>query len=100
MYGSSISDFLEELPLFSIVAAPFTFPQTVYEGSLFLTSSLTFVISCHVLHFSFIIYSFLATLGLHCCLDFSLVAEIRGSSLAAVCRLLIAVISLRVEHKL
>ena len=38
-------------------------------------------------------------LGLHCCSGFSLVAVSRSYSLAAVCRLLIAVASL-VEHGL
>ena len=37
-------------------------------------------------------------LGLHCCIDFSLVAEIRGYSLVAVHEVLTAVASLAVEQ--
>ena len=40
---------------------------------------------------------FLAVLGLCCCADFSLVAAIRGYSLVAVRRLLIAMVSFDVE---
>ena len=36
----------------------------------------------------------LAVLGLHCCVNFSLVAESGGYSLLAICGLLIAVASL------
>ena len=39
-------------------------------------------------------------LGLHCCVGFSLVVGSRDSSLVAVCRLLIVVASLVVEHRL
>ena len=39
-------------------------------------------------------------LGLHCCAGFSLAAENRGHSLVAVHRLLIAMASLVVEHRL
>ena len=41
---------------------------------------------------------FLAVLGLHCCLGFSLVSVSRGSPVVAMCRLLIAVDSLVAEH--
>ena len=43
---------------------------------------------------------FLAMLGLHCYMSFSLVAASRGYSLAVVCRLLTAVASLVAEHGL
>ena len=46
------------------------------------------------------IYVLLAVLGLCCCLDFSLVARNRASSLGVVHRLLIAVASLVAEHGL
>ena len=42
----------------------------------------------------------LAALSLRCCMGFSLVGEDRGYSLVVVCRLLIAVASLVVEHRL
>ena len=45
-------------------------------------------------------YLFLTVLGLHCCQGFSLVADSGGYSLVAVRRLLIAVASLVVEHRL
>ena len=45
-------------------------------------------------------YLFLIVLGLHCCQGFSLVADSGGDSLVAVRRLLIAVASLVVEHRL
>ena len=38
--------------------------------------------------------------GLRCCIDFSLVAEIRGYSLVAVHEVVTAVASLAVEHRL
>ena len=41
---------------------------------------------------------FLAVLGLHCCLGSSLVSVSRGSSVVAMCRLLIAMDSLVAEH--
>ena len=44
-------------------------------------------------------YLFLAALGLHCCMSFSLVAVSRAYSLAAVQGLLIVVASL-VDHRL
>ena len=43
---------------------------------------------------------FLAVLGLCCCAGFSLVMASGGCSLGAVCRLLIAVASLVMEHGL
>ena len=46
------------------------------------------------------IYLFLAILGLHCFVVFSLVAASRGYSLAVVHGLLIAVASLAAEHGL
>ena len=51
-------------------------------------------------NFKIIFYLFLAVLGLHCCIGFSLVVEIRGYCLAAVYEALIAVASLAVEHRL
>ena len=45
-------------------------------------------------------YLFLAMLGLHCCVDFSLVAASKGYSLVVVSRLLIAMASLGEEHGL
>ena len=44
--------------------------------------------------FIYFIYSLLAVLGFHCCAGFCLVAESRGHSLVAVCRLLLVVASL------
>ena len=44
------------------------------------------------------IYLFMAVLGLRCYMGFSLVAANGGSSLVSVHRLLIAVVSLVVEH--
>ena len=46
------------------------------------------------------LYLFLAVLGLHCCSGFPVVAASRGYSLAAVHGLLIAVVSLAMEHRL
>ena len=48
------------------------------------------------------IYLFIAVLGLHCCIDFSLVVVVasRGYSLVALCGLLIVVASLVAEHRL
>ena len=46
------------------------------------------------------VYLLLAVLGLCCCAGLSLVVASGGYSLAAVCRLLIAVASLLVEHRL
>ena len=46
------------------------------------------------------IYLFMAVLGLHCCPGFSLVEASGGSSLVAVCGLLIAVASLVDEQGL
>ena len=45
-------------------------------------------------------YLFLTVLGLRCSMDFSLVAASGGYSPVAVCRLLVAVASLVVEHRL
>ena len=45
-------------------------------------------------------YLFLTVLGLCCCVSFSLDAESRGYSLAAVCRLLTVAASLVEEHGL
>ena len=42
----------------------------------------------------------MAVLGIHCCTASSLVVANGGCSLAAVCRLLIAVASLVAEHRL
>ena len=47
-----------------------------------------------------LIYLFLAVLGLHCCMGFSLDATSRGYSLVMVSRFLIVVDSLAVEHEL
>ena len=47
-----------------------------------------------------ILFYFLALLGLHCCVAFSLVAVSRGSSLVSVRELLIAVAALAAEHRL
>ena len=46
------------------------------------------------------IYLFLAVLGLHCCVGFSLVAVSKGKSLVVVCRLLIVAASLVRKHRL
>ena len=46
-----------------------------------------------------LIYLFLAVLGFHCCVGFSLVAMSKGYFLVVVCGLLIAAAS-RVEHGL
>ena len=43
--------------------------------------------------FFFLIYLFFAVLGLHCCMDFSLVGVSRGCSGVSVCRLLTVVAS-------
>ena len=43
---------------------------------------------------------FLAVLGLHCCVGFSLVAMSRGYSVIAIHRLLTAAASLVAEHRL
>ena len=48
--------------------------------------------------FSLNVYLFMALLGLHCCLGFSLVVESRGYSLVAVHGLLIAVTSVVLER--
>ena len=48
---------------------------------------------------TYFIYSFLAALGLHCCMGFSLVVVSRGYSLV-LCRLLPVVASLVAEHGL
>ena len=57
---------------------------------------------CYFFLFYFIlfIYLFLTVLGLHCCSDFSLVAQSRGYSLVVVCGLLIVVASLVAEPRL
>ena len=49
---------------------------------------------------NFKFYLFLAVLGFCCCAGFSLVVTSRGSSLVAMCRLLIAVASLVLEQGL
>ena len=49
---------------------------------------------------SFFIFLFLAVLGLHCYMGFSLVASGGGYSLAVVASLLTAVASLDAEHRL
>ena len=48
----------------------------------------------------FLIYLFLAVLGLCCCMDFSLVVESGSDSLVVVCRFLIVMASLAVKHGL
>ena len=48
----------------------------------------------------FLIYLFLAVLGLYCCVGFSRVAASKGYSLVVARRLLIVVASLVVEHGL
>ena len=58
-----------------------------------------FILFYLVLIHSFI-HSFLAVLGLCCCLGFSLVAASGGYSLVAVSRLLIVLASLVVERSL
>ena len=52
------------------------------------------------LYFIYLCISLLAVLGLHCCAGFSLVVVSRGCSLIVVCGLLIAVVSIVVEHEL
>ena len=52
------------------------------------------------MNFKKIIYLFLVVLGLHCCMNFSLVAVSRINPLIATCRLLIAMASLVVELRL
>ena len=54
----------------------------------------------HYMVFIFNIYLFLATLHLSCCSGFSLVVESRGHALVVAPRLLTAVASLVVEHRL
>ena len=49
-------------------------------------------------NFKIFIHLFLAMLGLHCFAGFSLVATSWGYPLVVVCGLLIAVVSLVVEH--
>ena len=46
------------------------------------------------------VYLFLAVLGLHCCVGFSLVAARGDYSLVAVCGVLISVVLLFAEHGL
>ena len=50
--------------------------------------------------FRFHLFFFLSSLGLHCCTGFSPVVVSRNYSLALACKLLIAVASLVVEHRL
>ena len=58
-----------------------------------------FSISSFFLYF-YVIYLFLAAMGLHCCVQaFSSCSE-QGLLFVAVCRLLIAAASLVVEHRL
>ena len=45
------------------------------------------------------IYLFLHVLGLHCCGGFSLVGVSGGRSVVGMCRLLIAMASLVMEHR-
>ena len=45
-------------------------------------------------------YLFMAALGLHCCVGFSLVAVSGDYSLVVVCRLVLAMASLVAEHGL
>ena len=51
-------------------------------------------------HFTVLIYLFMAVLDLRCCVGFSLVVASRSYSLVVVCRLLIEMASLIVEHRL
>ena len=53
-----------------------------------------------VLNNFYLFILFLASLGRHCCVGFSLVVVSWGHSLAVVCRLLTAVASLVAEHRL
>ena len=50
--------------------------------------------------FIYLIYLFLAVLGLHCCVQAFSVCSERGLLFVAVCELLIAVASLIVKHGL
>ena len=50
--------------------------------------------------FNLFIYLFLVVLGLCCCVGFSLVSASRGSSLAVVRTLLIALAPLVAEHRI
>ena len=50
--------------------------------------------------FIYLFVFILAVLALHCCVAFSLVAEDEGCLLVVVCRLLTAVASPVVEHRL
>ena len=59
-----------------------------------------FLVSPHFFLLFLFIHLFLAMLGLHCYMGFSLVAASRGYSLDVVCWLLIAVASLVAEHRL
>ena len=52
---------------------------------------------CHFFFFH-CIDSFLSVLDLHCCSEFSLVAQSGGRSLAVVCRLLTVIVALAAEH--
>ena len=54
----------------------------------------------HTVSIMLLLVIFLALLGLHCCVGFSLVAVISGSSLVPVRELLIAGASLVAEHRL
>ena len=70
-------------------------------ASLLLTEMLLFNLPFSSLlpFFKKIIYLFLVTVGLHCCLGFSRVVESWGYSLVSVCGLLVAVACLVVEHR-
>ena len=70
-------------------------------ASLLLTEMLLFNLpfSSVLPFFKKIIYLFLVTVGLHCCLGFSRVVESWGYSLVSLCVLLVAVAFL-VEHRL
>ena len=62
---------------------------TVFEGKVFFLNKRVRTL---------FIYLFIAVLGLHCYTAFSLAAESGGHSQAVVCRLLIEMVSLVVEH--
>ena len=50
--------------------------------------------------YNFILFIYLAVLGLHCCVDFSLVVASNSYCLVVVHELLIAVASFVVDHRL
>ena len=99
-YGNSMFNFLNCCAFFPQWLYHFTFSPVMHKCSSFSIASPTLVVFCFCFVILFLFIYLLAVLGFRLCLRGSLAAESGGSSLAAVCGLLIVVTSAAAERGL